>query len=698
MQHFARVASFSLAMYLTAGTSLAGCGNTPTPVQPTPEAERPAAPPTPAVLPASGAPAAATTCAPLLGHGAYATQSCESCHPCGAKATSGHPATWTDRTSLGFHAYSANAGLSNCQGCHGVALDGVGGLARTSCAQCHGATWKTNCVMCHGGTDNQSGAPPRTTWGNTTDAVRAGTHTAHVAATHGLAAAVACATCHAQPADALAAGHVDGGTSEVIFSGRAIQGTTTAAWTRATATCSNTYCHGATLTGGTARSPVWTNASGTQRSCNACHGAPPPAPHSTSTACGSCHAGYTATTVNAATHVNGVLDVTGMTCTSCHGTSGQTATQAAPLYAAPPSGTKGETATTTRAVGAHQAHLTGTRLRTAAIACTECHVVPAATAHSNSVVDLAWGSLATKSGAVAATWNGTALTCANYCHGTGVSGGTTKSPTWTGGTAQANTCTSCHGAPPPAPHSTSTSCASCHAGYTATTVNKATHMNGVVDATGMTCTSCHGTATRTATALNPQLASAPPVDTAGNTATTARGVGAHMKHLSTATRSLNFACSECHTVPTTTIHSNGVKDLVFGTLARTGGKTPAYNATSLGCSATYCHGNFTNGKTTAVPTWTGGTLACNACHNMPNTSTGRHSKHGGSSFNCSECHNGIASGTGSSNAAITGPTLHVNGVVNVVFTPTLSFTSTGTGTSRRCNGTCHSKNHSSWSW
>jgi hypothetical protein len=37
-------------------------------------------------------------------------------------------------------------------------------------------------------------------------------------------------------------------------------------------------------------------------------------------------------------------------------------------------------------------------------------------------------------------------------------------------------------------------------------------------------------------------------------------------------------------------------------------------------------------------------------------------------------------------------------VVNVVFTPTLSFTSTGSGTARRCNGTCHGKSHSSLSW
>jgi predicted CxxxxCH...CXXCH cytochrome family protein len=223
-------------------------------------------------------------------------------------------------------------------------------------------------------------------------------------------------------------------------------------------------------------------------------------------------------------------------------------------------------------------------------------------------------------------------------------------------------------------------------------------MNGVVDATGMTCTSCHGTSTRAATTLNPQLAAAPPVDTTGATATTVRGVGAHMKHLSTATRSLNFACTECHTVPTSNTHSNGTRDVVFGTLAKTGGKAPTYSGTTLGCSATYCHGNFTNGKTTAVATWTGGTLACNACHNMPNTTTGRHSKHGGTSFNCSECHNGIASGTSATNSAITSPTLHVNGVANVIFMPTLTFTSTGSGTSRRCNGTCHSKSHSSLSW
>jgi predicted CxxxxCH...CXXCH cytochrome family protein len=548
--------------------------------------------------------------------------------------------------------------------------------------------------MCHGGTDNQTGAPARATWGNAADAVRVGAHTSHVAATHGLAAAVACATCHVQPADALTVGHVNGGTAEVVFSGKATQGTTTApSWTRTSATCSNTYCHGATLQGGTATAPMWTRTDGTQRACNACHGAPPPPPHSTSTACGSCHAGYTATTVNVSTHLNGVLDVTGTTCTSCHGTASRAATALNPqLAAAPPTGTKGETATTTRAVGAHQAHLVNTRLRSAAIACTECHTVPGSTSHATGAVDMTWGTL-TRTGGVVPTWTG--VTCTNYCHGATLLGGTITAPSWTGGATQASACTACHGAPPPAPHSTSTACGSCHTGYTATTVNTATHMNGTVDVVALTCTSCHGTAGRAATTLNPQLAAAPPVDTAGNTATTSRGVGAHMKHLSTATRSSNFACTECHTVPTSTSHANGTRDLAFGTLARTGGKTPAYNATTLGCSATYCHGNFTGGKTTAVPLWTGAAMTCTSCHSMPTTSTGHHSTHTGlSGVTCATCHSGVATGT-TTTAAIVGPALHVDGKKDVAFSGTyggrtVSMTVTRSGTSLSCSGSCHS--------
>ena len=66
-----------------------------------------------------------------------------------------------------------------------------------------------------------------------------------------------------------------------------------------------------------------------------------------------------------------------------------------------------------------------------------------------------------------------------------------------------------------------------------------------------------------------------------------------------------FACTNCHPspLPTNVDHVDGQATPVpFGGIAITGNVTPSFNPTTLGCSATYCHGNFTNGKTTAVPT------------------------------------------------------------------------------------------------
>ena len=44
--------------------------------------------------------------------------------------------------------------------------------------------------------------------------------------------------------------------------------------------------------------------------------------------------------------------------------------------------------------------------------------------------------------------------------------------------------------------SQNTNCGNCHAGYTQTSVNAATHMNGTVDVGALTCSSCHGDANR----------------------------------------------------------------------------------------------------------------------------------------------------------------------------------------------------------
>jgi len=614
-----------------------------------------------------------------------------------------HGATLTGG-SLAFPKWTNGAVDTTCGSCHGSPPPAPhpSVAATVSCGTCHSGYTRTTvnvathvngttdvvamtCTSCHGTAGRAAttlnpqlaAAPPVGTKGETATTTRAvGAHLAHLQNTRLRSAAIACTECHTVPTSTSHGNGVVGLTWGTLSTKA---GTVAATWNGTALTCTN-YCHGTGVAGGTTKTPTWTGGAAQANTCTSCHGAPPPAPHSTSTACGSCHTGYTATTVNAATHINGTVDVSSMTCTSCHGTAGRAATTLNPqLAAAPPVGTKGETATTTRAVGAHLAHLQNTRLRSAAIACTDCHTVPTSTSHATGTVNMTWSALAG-----ATTWTGT--TCTTYCHGSTLTGGTTKTPTWTGGAAQANTCTSCHGAPPPAPHSTSTACGSCHTGYTATTVNSATHINGTVDVSSMTCTSCHGTAGRAATTLNPQLAAAPPVDTTGATATTSRGVGAHMKHLSTATLSSNFACSECHTVPTSTSHANGTKDLVFGTLARTGGKTPAYNATTTGCSATYCHGNFTGGATTAAPLWTGGAMTCTSCHgNAP--STGEHSKHVTSEgYACSVCHGTGFTKTGTTTGTVNAA-LHVNGVKNVGGTGTRI--NTWNATTKSCAPSCH---------
>src|SRR6185369_8691525 len=83
-------------------------------------------------------------------------------------------------------------------------------------------------------------------------------------------------------------------------------------------------------------------------------------------------------------------------------------------------------------------------------------------------------------------------------------------------------------------------------------------------------------------------------------------------------RSKPVACSECHVVPTSTSHSDGLATVTFGAMAAKNG-APAWNTTALTCASTYCHGNFTNGNgTAATPAWTAaGALACNACHGVP---------------------------------------------------------------------------------
>jgi predicted CxxxxCH...CXXCH cytochrome family protein len=252
--------------------------------------------------------------------------------------TGGHGTSWSDTTSTGFHAYSAIAGISSCEGCHGAGLDGVGGSAKTSCATCHGAAWKTNCVLCHGGAANQTGAPPKGTWGFRTDASRIGAHAKHVTA-GAISGAIACATCHVVPADALSAGHLNGSTATVTWGGIAASSGASPVWNRTTGTCASTYCHGgysgtfvydfwgpaSAPYAGSKATPKWTDAPMT---CTSCHGNPTnngnwhSGLHGGGNNCNLCHPDVDAagtTITNPALHINGTVEVQAAFKSSCFG-------------------------------------------------------------------------------------------------------------------------------------------------------------------------------------------------------------------------------------------------------------------------------------------------------------------------------------------------------------------------------------------
>jgi predicted CxxxxCH...CXXCH cytochrome family protein len=187
----------------------------------------------------------------------------------------GHLPSWSDPASSEFHAYSANRGLSSCQLCHGQALEGLGDAP--ACADCHaagGTAPALTCTGCHGGLDDQTGAPPKATWGNRTDAVRIGAHTSHVG-TNPVSSPMPCAECHATPGSMFSAGHLDPPRAEVAFQGP-VSGIAGGTWNypiSGAPTCSSTYCHGNFTRGNTTNTPDWTGTG--QAACGTCHDARP---------------------------------------------------------------------------------------------------------------------------------------------------------------------------------------------------------------------------------------------------------------------------------------------------------------------------------------------------------------------------------------------------------------------------------------
>jgi predicted CxxxxCH...CXXCH cytochrome family protein len=152
-----------------------------------------------------------------------------------------------------------------------------------------------------------------------------GAHEAHLTGASRLRGPIACTECHRVPQVTGDAGHIDTALPAEVFppGSGALARTDGAqpAWDRATATCTNSYCHGggAKLAGDTSlglqRAPDWT--SNDQAYCGACHGIPPTS-HAQSLDlgdCATCHPSVDGfgnplfDAAGASRHLDGVIDV-----------------------------------------------------------------------------------------------------------------------------------------------------------------------------------------------------------------------------------------------------------------------------------------------------------------------------------------------------------------------------------------------------
>ncbi len=555
---------------------------------------------------------------------------------------------------------------------------------------------------CHGAGD--SIAPPRDTQGHSNlSAIGVGAHSAHLSAStwH---KRFDCATCHKVPAEVGTPGHIliagangmmvrDPLPAELIFGGLG----TGASWDHASATCTNSYCHGDTLhqtdpatnqivpgAGGTLTQPIWNIVDGSQSKCGTCHGNPPPAPHPQNEDCGLCHPSMNPGDFAAGKisypelHIDGKVEVVStQPCDSCHGSGG---------ISSPPKDAHGNTATTAPGVGAHAQHMTGTSTWHAQIQCNECHLVPGSTTdqtHLDTINEVYMDPTILIPGAptgtgghlqiAGAAYDPNTRTCTNtYCHGGGQSpllGGAQQKPLWTKVDGTQSQCQSCHGTPPPAPHPADSNCGKCHPtmtpGDNTTITYPAKHIDGNVDVINdQPCNACHGDANGTPVAGDNKV-NAPPSDTTSGMLTTLRGVGAHQAHMGPSTWRAPIACGECHKVPAS-LESIGHIDtplpaeVIFGNLA---GSTSTWNGST--CTNTYCHGATLSdggapaGGTTTKPVWTlvdGSQSQCGSCHGLPPPPP--HPV----DADCGKCHNTMTPGMP---GVITDPSRHIDGNLDV---------------------------------
>ncbi len=502
-------------------------------------------------------------------------------------------------------------------------------------------TAERTCSACHGderraGDSLAQAAPPRDLNGNhSVEAMGVGAHERHLSKKGH--APVACAACHVVPETMFAPGHVDSkAPAEVIFGDLASAGQREPTYDHKQGSCSATYCHGqATVS--------WTAARTEKDACGTCHGLPPALPHPQKTQCSDCHGEVISASGNwiaPERHVDGLVDVSPQgKCASCHGTNSETG--------APPPDLAGKVEPSARGVGAHVNHLSDTATHRA-IACNECHQVPAEVDSRGHIdddgrADITFGTLA-RSKRSRPTYSVEPVRCNNtYCHGA-------TTGEWQAPRDPDAACGSCHGLPPPAPHTQLTQCSNCHGrvvGPDQKIIEPSLHVNGTVEVDyGSDCSRCHGSGT----------SGAPPPDLHGNTESASRGVGSHAVHLNAGPTHDAIACSECHRVPATVeepkhIDGDDVAEVAFGPLASVNGHRPIYDSAKASCSNSYCHGD-------TEPVWQAprsSAAACGSCHALPPPAPHPNAK------DCSKCHGAVVN----ESRNIIAPELHVNGKVEL---------------------------------
>ena len=287
-------------------------------------------------------------------------------------------------------------------------------------------------------------------------------------------------------------------------------------------TCQNIYCHSNAGPNGVAFTYNTVTWGGSALNCGSCHKnmatdsaangghfkhASAANTNGPQLVCSACHAGYTPTSTNGATHANRTVELNSVgysktspmpaggawgTCsgsptTQCHGqatglvwnngtiwqTGGDHCTTCHSSTTGVSVGTPfysteypvKQTSNSNAKVGAHTYHLTRSNLMSRAFVCADCHgTVSTFTSanHMNGATNFSWSSFTIYSSKLTAkvlpSYNGS--TCSNYCHGSQLpyrdTTGTHRNPSWSAPFMPATLTTStvlaacggCHGFPP----------------------------------------------------------------------------------------------------------------------------------------------------------------------------------------------------------------------------------------------------------